>query len=267
MATLCASCGFNNPPGMRFCGNCGTRLADAPSPQPEQKTTLDAAASNLGVMMGADLADRFRQAGLAATGQRRNVTVLFADLSGYTALSGRIDSEDLYELVQQYVRLLSHNVYKYEGIVDKLTGDGVMALFGAPISHENNAERAVRAALDMQTDLMQLNRQLRSQIGMASDHRPLSIAIEAASTSKPRLLGKSAKPSSSAVWLRSQAWTRRALRAVSISCLSLSSVCLNPFAFRREFQKRSLIAKHPKINYIFGGRRRTFIKFVLSESS
>jgi class 3 adenylate cyclase len=103
--------------------------------------------------MGADLAERFRRAGLEASGQRRNVTVLFADISGYTALSGEMDGEDLFDIVQEYIRLLSQNVYKYEGIVDKFTGDGLMALFGAPISHENNAERAVRAAQDMQNDL------------------------------------------------------------------------------------------------------------------
>ncbi len=117
-------------------------------------------------MMGGDLAERMQRAGLEARGQRRNVTVLFADLSGYTALSEQIDGEELFELVQQYIRLLSNDVYKYEGIVDKLTGDGLMALFGAPISHENNAERAVRAAIDMQNDLMDMNRDLRKRLGV-----------------------------------------------------------------------------------------------------
>ncbi len=117
-------------------------------------------------MMGSDLAERLRRAGVEASGQRRNVTVLFADISGYTALSGRIDGEDLYNLVQEYVRTLSNNVYKYEGVVDKLTGDGLMALFGAPISHENNAERAVRAALDMQNDLHEMSRKVWKELGV-----------------------------------------------------------------------------------------------------
>lgn len=121
--------------------------------------------------MGADLAERLRRAGLESTGQRRNVTVLFADISGYTSLSTKIDGEDLYNMVQDYVRILSSNVYKYEGVVDKISGDGLMALFGAPISHENNAERAVRAAMDMQTELQQFSSQFQAEVGHAINVR------------------------------------------------------------------------------------------------
>ncbi len=141
---------------MRFCGNCGARLDEAS----EASSSASEAPEQLGVLMGADLFKRLQAAGVEAAGQRRNVTVLFADLTGYTALSGRIDSEDLFEIVQRYINLLIKSVYKYEGIIDKITGDGIMALFGAPISHENNAERAVRAALDMQADVAQLSREL-----------------------------------------------------------------------------------------------------------
>ena len=166
MTTLCSTCGFNNPPGMRFCGNCGARLADA-APATETTASQDRLATDgLGVLMGADLADRLRRAGLEATGQRRNVTVLFTDLSGFTALSERIDGEDLYDIIQQYIRVMSNDVYKYEGIVDKLTGDGLMALFGAPIAHENNAERAVLSALDMQDDLDEINRDMKKRLGI-----------------------------------------------------------------------------------------------------
>lgn len=149
---------------MRFCGNCGTRLEDAAaSAQPDLSPTTP----EFGAMMGSDLADRLRRAGLEAAGQRRNVTVLFADISGFTALSERIDGEDLYNLVQEYIRILANNVYKYEGVVDKITGDGLMALFGAPISHENNAERAVRSALDMQEELHAAGQRLEAQLGVA----------------------------------------------------------------------------------------------------
>jgi predicted ATPase/class 3 adenylate cyclase len=116
--------------------------------------------SNLGVMMGADLIERFREAGLQAAGQRRNVTVLFVDLTDYTRLSEAIDSEDLYEIIQQFINILVSSVYKYDGMVDKIVGDGLMALFGAPIGHENNAELAVLSALDMQTELSAFNQDL-----------------------------------------------------------------------------------------------------------
>jgi len=150
---------------MRFCGNCGTRLpvtsgllgtaaAASPAISPEK----------MGAMMGADLLERFRQAGLEAAGQRRNVTVLFVDITGYTALSQRLDPEEVYDIIQQYSRLLASDVYKYEGMVDKFTGDGLMALFGAPIAYENNAERAIRAALDMQTEVVQMAQPVRERV-------------------------------------------------------------------------------------------------------
>ena len=152
---------------MRFCGNCGTRLESAAQTAPTVPTepaVPRADTSHLGVMMGSDLLERFRQAGLQASGQRRNVTILFVDLTGYTRLSERLDSEALYDLIQQYIRVLVNTVYKYEGAVDKLTGDGLMALFGAPIAYENNAERAVRAALDMQVEVEQLSAALHDRI-------------------------------------------------------------------------------------------------------
>jgi predicted ATPase/class 3 adenylate cyclase len=116
-------------------------------------------------MMGADLLERFQRAGLEATGQRRNVTVLFVDITGYSQLARRINDEDLYELIQRYLAILAKDVYRYDGMVDKFTGDGLMALFGAPVAHENNAELAIRAALDMQTDVTLLSQELSQSIG------------------------------------------------------------------------------------------------------
>ncbi len=169
MPILCPSCGFNNPTGMRFCGNCGGKLAD--SAQPPEAPAIDP--SKLGVMTGSDLLERFRQAGLEASGQRRSVTVLFVDLSEYTHLSEELGDEALYEMVQKFINVLVADVYKYEGMVDKLTGDGLMALFGAPIAYENNAERAVRSALDMVADVERLSNslnlgghQLRVHVGL-----------------------------------------------------------------------------------------------------
>ncbi len=116
-------------------------------------------------MIGADLLERFRRAGLEAAGQRRNVTILFVDICGYTSLSRKIEAEELYELIRQFTERLAGSVYKYDGMVDKFTGDGLMALFGAPIAHENNAELAIRAALEMQADVAQLSQQVKERTG------------------------------------------------------------------------------------------------------
>lgn len=163
MALNCSNCSFQNPPGMRFCGNCGARLAE---PLAEDDFTIPAEqAPRLGVLVGSDLLQRFRQAGLQSAGQRRTVTVLFADLCDYTGLSAKTDDEALFEIIQSYIEMLAEKVYQFEGMVDKITGDGLMALFGAPIALENPAERAVRAALEMQAGLVQLNRELDKSHG------------------------------------------------------------------------------------------------------
>jgi adenylate cyclase len=84
------------------------------------------------------------------TSQRKNATVVFADLSGFTAMSAILDPEEVREVVNRYFEALSTAVRRYEGSVDKYIGDCVMAVFGVPTTHEDDAERACRAALDMQ---------------------------------------------------------------------------------------------------------------------
>ena len=167
MSIQCRNCGFVNPPSMRFCGNCGLRLLATgilPGIEPVAEQEVS---KQIGELVGADLLDRFRQAGLEATGQHRKVTVLFVDLSGYTQLSEQVnDSEQMYELVQRCTKMFANDVYKYDGMVDKFTGDGLMALFGAPIAHENSAELAIRSALDMQADLEKLCIELKDQLGV-----------------------------------------------------------------------------------------------------
>jgi predicted ATPase/class 3 adenylate cyclase len=179
---------------MRFCGDCGTRLSPVDGPAPAQphttgddlrsvrvetgvlqprhspagrSTTVGPSidSSRMGVMTGADLLERFKQAGIEAAGQRRNVTVLFVDLTGYSHLSEELSDEVLYDLVQRFIRVLADDVYKYEGMVDKFTGDGLMALFGAPIAYENNAERAIRSAIDMQADVARLSEEIEELHG------------------------------------------------------------------------------------------------------
>jgi adenylate cyclase len=116
-------------------------------------------------MMGADLMERFRVAGLNAAGQRRTVTILFADLSGFTVLSQMLDTEEVFLIIQQFMNLLIKDVYKYDGMVDKMLGDGLMAIFGAPIGHENHPELGIRAASEMMSDIRRFNHQIHERYG------------------------------------------------------------------------------------------------------
>ena len=85
------------------------------------------------------------------------MTVLFADLSGYTAVAERMDPEAVKSFVDRALRRLGEEVLRFGGTVDKYIGDNVMALFGAPVAHEDDAERAVRAALAMQAAMQEIN--------------------------------------------------------------------------------------------------------------
>jgi class 3 adenylate cyclase/tetratricopeptide (TPR) repeat protein len=134
----CPSCGTPAPRGARFCMTCGTALDTAPAPgfTPEAP-----------VMDSASIPPE----------ERRQVTVLFADLSGYTAFAERMDPEAVKSLVDRALLRLGHEVERYGGTVDKYIGDNVMAIFGAPVAHEDDAERAVRAGLGMQAAMGEVN--------------------------------------------------------------------------------------------------------------
>src|SRR5215218_2902938 len=147
----CPSCGEAIPPEARFCMSCGAQIREgAPAPPPR--------------VAPADTS-RTDPAGLPArratpAEERRQVSVLFADLSGYTAVAERMDPEAVKAMVDRCLRRLGEEVLRFGGTVDKYIGDNVMALFGAPVAHEDDAERAVRAALAMQAAMGEINAQL-----------------------------------------------------------------------------------------------------------
>src|SRR5712691_2172389 len=143
---ICAGCGFEAPSDFAFCPKCGSRLAvtstgrpvfrpaQAPSPAPGTAPPGEAEAD------------------------RRPVTVLFADLSGFTALSERLDPEDVRALQTDLFEEMSGAIARFDGFVEKFIGDAVMGVFGAPVAHEDDPERAVRAALAVLDSIAELKR-------------------------------------------------------------------------------------------------------------
>src|SRR2546422_8128874 len=137
-ASTCPSCGFLNEGSEKFCGGCGRSLAAAPTPteftSPQSYTPKH-------------LAEKILTSKSSLAGERKQVTVLFVDVSGFTSLSERLDPEEVHRLMSRAFDLMLAEVHRYEGTVNQFLGDGIMALFGAPIAHEDHARRAVHAAL------------------------------------------------------------------------------------------------------------------------
>lgn len=149
----CPQCGASNPPQARFCNQCGTALGAAPAKARPAYTP-------------AHLAERVLNNRAAMEGERKRVTVLFADIKGSTALAQQAGAEAWHGILDRFFALLSDAVHRYEGTVNQYTGDGIMALFGAPIAHEDHAQRACFAALEMSRSVRRFADELRLKSGL-----------------------------------------------------------------------------------------------------
>src|SRR5712691_4194607 len=157
LASVCPSCGASNPPENKFCGQCAGPLDRPAQPRfaaPESYTSKH-------------LAEKILTSRSALEGERKQVSVLFVDVSGFTALSERLDPEDVHRFMQRAFELMLAEVHRYEGTVTQFLGDGIMALFGAPIAHEDHAQRAIHAALGIRAALDGYQAELQSQQGIS----------------------------------------------------------------------------------------------------
>jgi adenylate cyclase len=165
----CGSCSGANPEGTPFCGHCGAAAAAAAG----SPTTADALRS----FVTASVADRIAEEGGQLGEERRLITALFADISGFTPLADRLDPEELLEVIDPVVSALSNVVGRFAGFVEKFAGDALLALFGAPVSHDDDAERALLVALEMHRELARIRETLGEEasgltlhVGVNSGH-------------------------------------------------------------------------------------------------
>jgi class 3 adenylate cyclase/tetratricopeptide (TPR) repeat protein len=157
LSVACLSCGAELPAGSRFCNKCGTPVgagAVAAGPSPHSYTPKH-------------LAEKILTSKSALEGERKQVTVLFCDIVESSKLAERLDAEQMHELMDRALRLMAQAVHRYEGTVNQFLGDGIMALFGAPIALEDHALRAVRAALAIQETISGYSAQLHESRGVA----------------------------------------------------------------------------------------------------
>ena len=158
-AQVCSACGIELKPTANFCPECGTQsIGKTPVAQPRPRRIEDYTPKHL--------ADKILQSKSALEGERKQVTVLFADIQGSMQLATQLDPEQWHQLLERYFVILTDAVHRFEGTVNQYTGDGIMALFGAPIAHEDHAQRACYAALQARDQLRTFADELRLTQGL-----------------------------------------------------------------------------------------------------
>jgi class 3 adenylate cyclase/tetratricopeptide (TPR) repeat protein len=151
----CPGCGHRVEPTAKFCSECGRRL------------TSDGAHPALRGYTPPHLADRILSSRSALQGERKHVTVLFADIVGSMELAAQVEAETWHELLDRFFAILAAAIHRVEGTINQYTGDGAMALFGAPIAHEDHAQRACQAALALRAELRRFADAVRVSHGLS----------------------------------------------------------------------------------------------------
>jgi class 3 adenylate cyclase/predicted ATPase len=164
----CPHCGFENPPGFTFCGDCGRPLTGLPSaalpPQPDAQT--EQVLSSVPSPHGRSPAEA----------ERRQLTVMFCDLVGSTPLAERLDPEELRTVILAYQEACAQVIRHFDGYLARYVGDGLLVYFGYPVAHDNDAQRAVQAGVGIVTAMRPLNTQLQQTVPVLQE-LPLQVRI------------------------------------------------------------------------------------------
>ncbi len=159
LESQCPKCLKTIPLDSKFCPHCGHGVR-----KPEKAPTIDPQQPRS--YTPKFLVDKILTSRSAIEGERKLVTVLFADVAGFTAMSEKLDPEDVHEIMNGCFRILLDEIHRFEGTVNEFRGDGLMALFGAPIAHEDHAQRACHSALAAQKALIPYSQSLKSRYGI-----------------------------------------------------------------------------------------------------
>src|SRR5438034_6184621 len=162
LETACSNCGEPNRRGARFCKNCGRLIDRTPTTAPSAVP----GAPSPDTYIPKHLAEKILASRHTLEGERKQVTVLFADIRGSTKLVEGLDPEEAQKIIDPVLSVMMEAVHRYEGTVNQVLGDGIMALFGAPLAHEDHALRACYAALAMQAALRAYAEEVRRAHGL-----------------------------------------------------------------------------------------------------
>jgi class 3 adenylate cyclase/tetratricopeptide (TPR) repeat protein len=163
----CPACKTKISLGKKFCGECGTRLTLSTEPAPEQ-ISFDEKLTKIQKYLPEGLTEKILSQRNRIEGERKQVTVMFCDMEGYTSLSEMLGIEEAYALMDQVYEILIHKVHDYGGTVNEMTGDGIMALFGAPIALEDAPQRAIRSAYAIQREMSKFSENTKQKRGIST---------------------------------------------------------------------------------------------------
>jgi len=159
LSLVCGHCKSENPPENKFCDECGEDLG---APREAPRLDYDQPQSYTPKF----LAEKILNNRSAMEGERKLVTVLFADVAHFTSMSEKLDPEEVHQIMDECFRILMDEIHRYEGTINQFTGDGVMALFGAPVTHEDHAQRACYAALSIQRAIGEYSEKIKREFGV-----------------------------------------------------------------------------------------------------
>jgi len=158
----CPQCGAEVLPGDKFCGKCGHSLA-LPSEQIPRDLSFDEKIDKIQRYLPKGLTEKILSQRDKIEGERKQVTVMFCDMEGFTAFTEKLGPEEAYGIMDQVYEILIHKVHDYEGTVNEMTGDGIMALFGAPITLEDAPQRAIRSSLAVHREMGRFSEKMKQE--------------------------------------------------------------------------------------------------------
>jgi class 3 adenylate cyclase/tetratricopeptide (TPR) repeat protein len=159
---ICPKCSFSNPPDFIFCGKCAHNLC-TPSEAPPKDLSFNEKLTKIQKYLPKGLTEKILSQRDRIEGERKQVTVMFCDMEGFTPLSELLGIEEAYSIMDQVYEILIHLVHDYGGTVNEMTGDGIMALFGAPIALEDASQRAIRSSLAIHREMAKFSDQLKQE--------------------------------------------------------------------------------------------------------
>jgi class 3 adenylate cyclase len=164
LVKLCPQCGSEYLPVDVFCGKCGHDLGVPSEPSPKE-FSIDEQLEKIKRYLPKALTDKVLAQRDKIEGERKQVSVMFCDMVGFTPLSEMLGPEEAYSIMDQVYEILIHQVHDYEGTVNEMTGDGIMALFGAPIALEDAPQRAIRSAYAIHREITRFNDRIEQERG------------------------------------------------------------------------------------------------------